>query len=39
MAVEVAQLRIEVNALLEQNPPKSLATRRKGEVIVYREDK
>ena len=39
MAVEVAQLRIEVNALLEQNPPKGLATRRKGEVIVYREVK
>jgi MerR family transcriptional regulator/heat shock protein HspR len=39
MAVEVAQLRIEVNALLEQNPPKGLVTRRKGEVIVYREDK
>ena len=39
MAVEVAQLRIEVNSLLEQNPPKGLATRRKGEVIVYREDK
>ena len=39
MAVEVAQLRIEVNALLEQNQPKGLATRRKGEVIVYREDK
>jgi MerR family transcriptional regulator/heat shock protein HspR len=38
MAVEVAQLRIEVNALLEQNPPKGLATRRKSEVIVYRED-
>jgi len=39
MAVEVAQLRIEVNALLEQNTPKGLATRRKDEVIVYREDK
>ena len=39
MAVEVAQLRIEVNALLEQNPPKGLASRRKGEVIVYQEDK
>ena len=39
MAVEVAQLRIEVNALLEQNPPTGLATRRKGEVIVHREDK
>ena len=39
MAVEVAQLRIEVDALLKENPPKGLATRRKGEVIVYREDK
>ena len=39
MAVEVAQLRIEVNALLEQNPPKGLATRCKSEVIIYKEDK
>ena len=39
MAVEVAQLRIEVNALLEQNPPKGLATRRKSEVIIYKADK
>jgi len=39
MAVEVAQLRIEVNALLEHNPPKGLATRRKSEVIVYKEEK
>ena len=39
MAVEVAQLRIEVDALLKENPPKGLATRRKSEVIVYREDK
>lgn len=39
MAVEVAQLRIEVDALLKENPPKGLATRRKGEVIVYKEDK
>jgi MerR family transcriptional regulator/heat shock protein HspR len=38
MAVEVAQLRIEVNALLAQNPPKGLVTRRRSEVIVYRED-
>ena len=36
MAVEVAQLRIEVNALIEQNPPKGLATRRKNEVIIYK---
>ena len=39
MAVEVAQLRIEVDALLKENPPKGLATRRRGEVIVYKEDK
>jgi MerR family transcriptional regulator/heat shock protein HspR len=39
MAVEVAQLRIEVDALLKENPPTGLATRRKGEVIVYKEDK
>jgi MerR family transcriptional regulator/heat shock protein HspR len=38
MAVEVAQLRIEVNALIEQNPPTGLVTRRKSEVIVYKED-
>jgi len=39
MAIEVAQLRIEVDALLNENPPKSLATRKKNEVIVYEEDK
>jgi MerR family transcriptional regulator, heat shock protein HspR len=39
MAVEVAQLRIEVDALLKENPPKGLATRRKSEVIVYDENK
>jgi MerR family transcriptional regulator/heat shock protein HspR len=39
MAIEVAQLRIEVDALLKENPPKLLATRRKNEVIVYEEDK
>ena len=38
MAVEVAQLRIEVDALLKENPPKGLATRRKSEVIVYKAD-
>ena len=38
MAVEVAQLRIEVDALLKQNPPKGLAARRKSEVIVYKEE-
>jgi MerR family transcriptional regulator/heat shock protein HspR len=39
MAIEVAQLRIEVDALLEQNPPKSLPTRKKPPVIVYDENK
>jgi MerR family transcriptional regulator/heat shock protein HspR len=38
MAVEVAQLRIEVDALLKENPPKGLAKRRISEVIVYKED-
>ena len=37
MAIEVAQLRLEVNALLEEHPPKSLSTRKKPEVIVYEE--
>jgi len=39
MAVEVAQLRIEVDALLKENPPKGLTTRRKREVIVYEEER
>jgi MerR family transcriptional regulator/heat shock protein HspR len=38
MAVEVAQLRIEVDALLKENPPKGLAKRRNSEVIVYKHD-
>lgn len=41
MALEVAQLRIEVDALLQDNPPKSLPKRinskKKNEVIVYDE--
>ena len=36
MAIEVAQLRIEVDALLTQNPPKGLAIRRKSPVIVFK---
>ncbi|CAB4335214.1 unannotated protein [freshwater metagenome] len=39
MALEVAQLRIEVDALIETNPPKGLARRRTTEVIIYKEDK
>ena len=38
MAIEVAKLRIEVDALISENPPKSLAIRRKSEVIIYKED-
>jgi MerR family transcriptional regulator/heat shock protein HspR len=39
LSVEVAQLRIEVDALLKENPPKGLATRRKAEVLVYKQEK
>ena len=39
MAIEVAQLRIEVDALLSENPPKSLKSKKKREVIVYEEEK
>jgi MerR family transcriptional regulator/heat shock protein HspR len=38
MAIEVAQLRIEVDALIKENPPKSLVMRKKNDVIVYKED-
>ena len=38
MALEVAQLRIEVNALLEENPPKSLKHKKRAEVIMYEEE-
>ena len=38
MALEVAQLRIEVDALLDANPPKQLARRKRTEVIVYKAD-
>jgi MerR family transcriptional regulator/heat shock protein HspR len=48
MAIEVAQLRIEVDALLQDNPPqslpngalnKSISKKKKPEVIVYDEEK
>ena len=39
MAVEVAQLRIEVDALVEANPPKGLVRRARSEVIVYKQEK
>ena len=38
MAIEVAQLRIEVDALIDANPPKALVRRKRTEVIVYKED-
>jgi len=38
MALEVAKLRIEVDALIDANPPKALLTRKKNNVIVYKED-
>ena len=37
MALEVAQLRIEVDALVEANPPKGLVRRASSEVIIYKE--
>lgn len=37
MALEVAKLRIEVNALIDANPPKGLAIRGKNNVIVYKD--
>jgi MerR family transcriptional regulator/heat shock protein HspR len=39
MAIEVAQLRIEVNALLEEHPPKKFKGKKNPEVIMYEEEK
>ena len=39
MAIEVARLRIEVDALLEANPEKALVARRRTDVIVYNSKK
>lgn len=38
MAMEVARLRIEVDALLQENPPKALVPRKKQNVIVYNDE-
>ncbi len=38
MAIEVAQLRIEVDALIDANPPKGLMRRNRTEVILYKEE-
>ena len=39
MAIEVAKLRIEVDALLEESPEKALVARRRTDVIVYNSRK
>ena len=38
MAIEVAQLRIEVDALIDANPPKGLMQRHRTEVILYKDE-
>ena len=38
MALEVAKLRIEVDALIDANPPIGLETGTKNKVIVYKEN-
>ena len=38
MALEVAKLRVEMDALLEANPPKSLAKRQATPVVVYKQE-
>ena len=35
MAIEVAKLRTEVDALIADNPPKSLVRRSQSEIIIY----
>ena len=39
MAIEVAKLRTEVDALLDANPPKTLVIRSPQEVVVFKKDK
>ena len=38
MALEVAKLRVEMDALLESNPPKSLAKRSASPIVVFKQD-
>jgi len=38
MAIEVAKLRLEVDALLQENPPKSLGKKKESKVILYKEE-
>ena len=39
MAIEVAKLRIEVDALLKLNPEKALVARRRTDLIIYNSPK
>ena len=39
MAIEVAKLGIEVDALLESNPEKALVARRRTDLIIYNSPK
>jgi MerR family transcriptional regulator/heat shock protein HspR len=39
MAIEVAQLRIEMDALLAENPPKSLIGKKKSPEVILYDDK
>jgi MerR family transcriptional regulator/heat shock protein HspR len=39
MAIEVAKLRTEVDALLTENPPKSLVRRSKETIVLYKNKK
>ena len=38
LSIEVAKLRIEVDALLKENPPKSLVLRRDSSVVVIKPE-
>jgi MerR family transcriptional regulator/heat shock protein HspR len=38
MAIEVAKLRTEVDALIEANPPKSLVRKGRQTIMVYKEE-
>lgn len=39
MAIEVAKLRTEVDALMAENPPKSLVRRSKDTIVLYKNKK
>ena len=39
MAIEIAKLRIEVDALLGSNPEKALVARRRADLIIYNSPK